>query len=142
MFVLGGDDDDLATIKNTVSFALRRKLSTVQFLILTPIPGSDLYGEMVSQGRIIDEEWSEYDGHHVKFTPMRISPWRLQIATVPRAMIKFYSLKQSLKLLLRGDRNFLTRIYGRWLIARWTQHNRGFLSNLRRLSRIEEANTL
>jgi radical SAM superfamily enzyme YgiQ (UPF0313 family) len=142
MFVLGGDDDDLATIKNTVSFALKRRLSTVQFLILTPIPGSDLYGEMVSRGRIIDEKWSEYDGHHVKFTPLRISPWGLQIATVPRAMIKFYSLRQSLKLLLRGDRNFLTRLYGRWLIARWTQHNRGFLNNLRRLSRIQKANTL
>jgi radical SAM superfamily enzyme YgiQ (UPF0313 family) len=140
MFALGGDEDDLATIKNTVSFALRRRLSTVQFLILTPIPGSDFYGEMVSQGRIINEEWSEYDGHHVKFTPMRISPWKLQIATVPRAMIKFYSLKQSLKLLLRGDKDFLTRIYGRWLIARWTQHNRGFLNSLRRLSRTREAN--
>jgi radical SAM superfamily enzyme YgiQ (UPF0313 family) len=139
MFALGGDDDDLGTIKDTANFALRRKLSTVQFLILTPLPGTDFYREMVSQGRIIDEKWSEYDGHHVKFTPMKISAWKLQAATMLGAMIRFYSPWQSLRLLLKGDKGFLIRIYGRWSLWRWKRHNRGFLHRLRRFSRIQEA---
>jgi radical SAM superfamily enzyme YgiQ (UPF0313 family) len=135
MFVLGGDDDDLATINNTVNFALRRKIDTVQFLILTPIPGTDLYREMVSQGRLIDDTWSEYDGHHVKFTPLRISAWKLQIKTMPGAMLRFYSLRQSLRLLLKGERSFLIRIYGYLSLWRWRRHNRCFLYNLRKFSR-------
>jgi radical SAM superfamily enzyme YgiQ (UPF0313 family) len=141
MFALGGDDDNIDTISKTVAFALKEDIDTVQFLILTPIPGSDLYRDMVSQGRIINEEWSEYDGHHVKFTPKRISPWRLQIATVPGAMARFYSLKQSLRLFMKGDKRFLTRIYGRWLITRWTQHNRRFLDGLRRFSSLQTTRT-
>jgi radical SAM superfamily enzyme YgiQ (UPF0313 family) len=139
MFALGGDDDDLSTVRNTAKFALSRRLSTVQFLILTPLPGTDLYREMVSQGRIIDEEWTEYDGHHVKFTPLRISAWKLQVATMLGAMIRFYSLWQSLRLLLKGDKGFLIRIYGRWSLWRWKQHNRSFLGSLRRFSRVQEA---
>lgn len=137
MFVLGGDDDDLATVDNTVKFALRRRIGTVQFLILTPIPGTDLYAEMASQGRLIDKKWSEYDGHHVKFKPRRLSAWSLQIAAMPGAMVRFYSLWQCLRLLLRGERSFLARIYGRWSLWRWRQHNRCFLKNLRRFSRSE-----
>lgn len=142
MFVLGGDGDDLATINNTVSFALRRKIGTVQFLILTPLPGTDLYREMVSQGRIIDEKWSEYDGHHVKFTPLRISAWKLQAATMPGAMVRFYSLWQSLRLLLRGNKEFLTKVYARWSLWRWSQHNRRFLGSLKRFSRSQASRTL
>ena len=39
MFVLGFDDDDWASIKKTVRFAKKVRLSTTQFLILTPLPG-------------------------------------------------------------------------------------------------------
>jgi anaerobic magnesium-protoporphyrin IX monomethyl ester cyclase len=135
MFVLGGDNDDLATINDTASFALRRDIDTVQFSILTPFPGTNLYREMISQGRIIDEKWSEYDGHHVKFKPRRISSWKLQVATMPGAMVKFYSLWQCLKLLLKGERSSVYRIYGRWLLWRWRKHNRRFLKSLRNFSR-------
>jgi len=142
MFALGGDDDDLGTVEDTARFSLRKKLSTVQFLILTPLPGTDLYREMVDKGRIIDKEWSEYDGHHVKFTPLRISAWRLQAATMLGAMIRFYSVRESVRLFLKGDKDFLIRIYGRWNLWRWKQHNRDFLRRLKRFSRFQEARQL
>jgi len=142
MFVLGEDNDDLATISSTVRFALKRKIGTVQFIILTPLPGTDFYREMVSQRRIIDEKWTEYDGHHVKFTPRKISASKLQDATMPGAMVRFYSLWQCLGLLLKGERSFLARIYGRWCLWRWGRHNRRFLGKLRRSSRSKTSRAL
>lgn len=42
MFVFGSDADDMQTIKDTVHFTKTAQIDTVQFLILTPVPGSRL----------------------------------------------------------------------------------------------------
>ncbi len=40
MFVLGADDDDVQTVRDTVAFAIRNKIDTVMLNILTPLPGT------------------------------------------------------------------------------------------------------
>ncbi|HEX2441771.1 MAG TPA: radical SAM protein, partial [Methylomirabilota bacterium] len=40
MFVVGSDEDDVETIDATAEFALKHDIDSVQFMILTPIPGS------------------------------------------------------------------------------------------------------
>ena len=40
MFVLGADTDDAETCQRTVDFALQNEIDTVQFLTLTPCPGT------------------------------------------------------------------------------------------------------
>jgi len=45
MFVLGSDEDDVRIIRETAKFAKRVKIDTVQFMILTPIPGSEIFDE-------------------------------------------------------------------------------------------------
>ena len=47
MFVLGGDNDDLQTVKDTVRFAIKMKVDTVMFSILCPLPGSAVYDYLV-----------------------------------------------------------------------------------------------
>ncbi|MGE5404798.1 MAG: B12-binding domain-containing radical SAM protein, partial [Candidatus Saccharibacteria bacterium] len=42
MFVFGSDDDTKETIQQTLDFALRTRIDTVQFLVLTPFPGTPL----------------------------------------------------------------------------------------------------
>lgn len=91
MFIFGADSDDLATFKETVKFALRNRIDTAQFLVLTPVPGTPLFQRLESEGRILTREWRYYDGHHVVFRPAKMSPATLQIAAA-KAMQIFYSL--------------------------------------------------
>ena len=39
MFVLGADNDDVQTVRDTVTFAIKNKIDTVMLNILTPLPG-------------------------------------------------------------------------------------------------------
>ena len=91
MFVFGADTDDLATFKETVKFALRNRIDTAQFLVLTPVPGTQLFRRLESEGRILTRDWRYYDGHHVVFRPAKMSPVVLQLAAM-KAMHTFYSL--------------------------------------------------
>jgi len=54
MFVLGADEDTVATIRATAGFAIRNDVSTVQFMILTPLPGTRYFQMLHDQGRILD----------------------------------------------------------------------------------------
>ncbi len=91
MFIFGADSDDLVTFKETVKFALRNRIDTAQFLVLTPVPGTPLFQRLESEGRILTRDWRYYDGHHVVFRPAKMSPATLQIAAT-KAMQIFYSL--------------------------------------------------
>ncbi|MGQ9727387.1 MAG: B12-binding domain-containing radical SAM protein [Candidatus Fervidibacter sp.] len=91
MFIFGADTDDLATFKETVKFAFKNRIDTAQFLILTPVPGTQFFKRIESEGRILTKDWGYYDGHHVVFRPAKMSPVVLQLAAV-KAMRVFYSL--------------------------------------------------
>ena len=93
MFVFGGDDDTSETISETVAFSREMKLESVQFMILTPLPGTPLYSDFSSEGRIICSDWSRFDGHHVVFQPKQMSPYELQQLT-NKAHEDFYSEQQ------------------------------------------------
>ena len=40
MFVLGGDADDVRTVRETARFSVEKGIDAVQFLPLTPLPGT------------------------------------------------------------------------------------------------------
>jgi anaerobic magnesium-protoporphyrin IX monomethyl ester cyclase len=62
MFVLGADADDESSIRRTVRFALQHALDSVQFLILTPLPGTRQFELLERAKRIFVRDWSLYDG--------------------------------------------------------------------------------
>ena len=132
MFVLGSDDDDVKTIKETVRFARSFKIDTVQFLVLTPFPGTDTYEELAGQDRILVEDWSKYSGHHVVFDPLKMTPYQLQKEGSIRSMRRFYSLWQCWK---QGVRfrwwNLFTYAYAHHTISRFRSLNKGFLKDLK-----------
>jgi anaerobic magnesium-protoporphyrin IX monomethyl ester cyclase len=101
MFVYGFDEDDWKTVKETVKFAKRSKLNSTQFLILTPLPGSEFFDKVSQEDRIQFHDWALYDAHHVVFRPARLSLFDLQRAQI-FSHKKFYSLKESVKRLLKG----------------------------------------
>lgn len=92
MFVLGADTDKLDTIRETADFAINLGIDTIQFLVLTPLPGTPLFQEMMKSKRLLHADWSKYDVQHVVFTPLLMSPSALQLETY-RAMGRFYSWK-------------------------------------------------
>jgi radical SAM superfamily enzyme YgiQ (UPF0313 family) len=100
MFVLGAETDDVETIQETIDFAQRLAIDTVQIMILTPLPGTSVFTQMMESGRILHTDWSKYDVQHVVYKPRLMSPAALQIETL-RAMGRFYSWKYVFRNLAR-----------------------------------------
>jgi radical SAM superfamily enzyme YgiQ (UPF0313 family) len=132
MFVLGSDEDDIKTIRQTVRLAKSFKIDTAQFLILTPLPGTETYDELCKQGRILVTDWSKYTGHHVVFNPLKMTPWKLQKEGAIKSMRRFYSLWQCWK---QGFRfrwtELLLYTYAHHGIGRWLAKNKQFLKDLK-----------
>ncbi|MBE0426651.1 MAG: radical SAM protein [Nitrospirae bacterium] len=105
MFVLGADTDDVETIRGTADFATDHGIDTVQFLILTPLPGTPLFHDMTESRRLLHTDWSKYDVQHVVFKPWLMSAATLQIETF-RAMARFYSWRYILRHLARFDLHY------------------------------------
>lgn len=124
MFVLGGEDDSKETIWETLRFAIKQKIDTIQMMILTPFPGTRVHEELIRQKRIFNTDWSLYDGQHVVFTPKLLSARALQVSVL-KAYIRFYSLYNSFALFIRLHfRNAFFRLMGHAIVKDWMRHNR------------------
>lgn len=127
MFVYGFDQDDWQTVKQTVRFAKRARLDSTQFLILTPLPGSEFFDQVSRQNRITFRDWALYDAHHVVFEPARFSLRDLQRAQI-FSHKKFYSLKEMVKKFFEGKWIDLGIAgYARNLNRVWRKRNKTFL---------------
>lgn len=102
MFVLGADTDDVDTIRRTADFASMHGINTVQFMVLTPLPGTAFYNEMKAAGRLLHNDWNKYDMLHIVFRPANISPETLYVEHM-KAVGRFYSWKYIFKNLSRLD---------------------------------------
>lgn len=121
MFVFGADEDHYQVIRDTVKFSRQVDLDSLQYLILTPVPGTKFYQDMEAQNRIICRDWSHFDGHHAVFQPRQFTPYELQTETI-RAMKKFYSWPSVIKRLITRDLFYAKlKAYGRLLMwqSRW-----------------------
>jgi radical SAM superfamily enzyme YgiQ (UPF0313 family) len=135
MFVVGSDEDDLETIDATADFALKHDIDSIQFMIMTPIPGSPDYESIYAHGEkyIISRNWQFYDGHHVVHQPRRLSPYELQVGAI-RAMEKFYSWRGIAQKLLKRDIYYATiRYWGKKMLRQWwkDEENRAHVAWLR-----------
>ncbi|MBM4283864.1 MAG: B12-binding domain-containing radical SAM protein [Deltaproteobacteria bacterium] len=102
MFVFGSEEDHYQVIRDTVTFSRQLDLDSLQYLILTPVPGTQVFQELEAQNRIICRDWRQYDGHFAVFQPKHFTPYELQYETI-RATRKFYSWPSVLKRLLARD---------------------------------------
>jgi anaerobic magnesium-protoporphyrin IX monomethyl ester cyclase len=125
MFVHGFDNDTNESVKMTVAYAKKMKLTSAQFLMLTPFPGSELYEHVAD--RIVLKDWSLYDAHHVVYQPRNFSVRGLQEVQLYSHEI-FYSVFETLKKLLR--KNWLAAgisIYARIINRQWKKRNREYM---------------
>ena len=72
-FVLGFDHDGPDVFRETVQWVEDAKLECATFHILTPYPGTPLFRQMQSEGRLLHTDWSKYDTGHVVFRPKRMT---------------------------------------------------------------------
>lgn len=73
-FVLGFDHDRPDVFERTAEWIEQNRLECATFHILTPYPGTPLYRQMESEGRLLHRDWSLYDTAHVVFQPKHMSP--------------------------------------------------------------------
>lgn len=131
MFVFGGDTDDIETIRSTEKFAKRLGINSVQFMMLTPLPGTPVFDELLRQNRIIHSDWAKYDAHHAVFEPKLMTAFELHTETL-KAMSGFYSCGAILKNILRRDLFYtVVSIYGKRSLNRIKTPSKEYLRELK-----------
>jgi len=132
MFMTGSDAEGIETIRATARFAIQEDIDTIQFLVLTPLPGTEVFQEMEAQGRLTTRDWSQYDAHHTVFRPAKMSPYELTWESMA-GMGRVYSPKRILGLIARGKfRRTVFSLYANRQVRRWQRENRRRLKADRR----------
>jgi len=140
MFILGNDPENKDIFLSTPKFCMQNALSYVQYSILTPLPGTDIYDEFERDGRLLHKNWSFYDGLHVVFKPRNMSPLELQQGML-NCFRSFYSYPNAIKDLINNLKShsfftfqsfypFLMKFLGKSVIKRWIKTNRDYLKYL------------
>ncbi len=80
-FMFGLDEDTPEIFLETARFTVEARIDLPRFAIVTPFPGTPLYGRLHREGRILTENWELYDGQHVVFQPRRTSIQELELGT-------------------------------------------------------------
>lgn len=118
MFMVGADEDTEETIQATVRFAVRNRIDSAQFMMLTPLPGTETFETLEREDRLLTRRWELYDGSHVVHRPLRMTEAELQQAAY-RALDTFYSRRAILRRLMKLDLYYgYIRLYGRRLLKR------------------------
>jgi radical SAM superfamily enzyme YgiQ (UPF0313 family) len=141
MFVFGADGDTVESLRHTADFVIKNGISTVQFMILTPLPGTRYFEQLRAQGRIFDEDWSHYDAHHTVYWPKTMSPYELQRETFA-AMRRIYDWNRVVQPMLHGDlRTGFFRGYAHHLMKKHHAQSGDYVETLPRIVRQESRDT-
>ena len=103
-FIFGLDRDDQTVFDNTVQFCVDNRLPAANFYIFIPLPFTRLFDKMEKEGRILHRDWSRYDGNHVVFRPMLMTPNELMDGYL-HAYRSLYSIRSILKRTFRPRRD-------------------------------------
>ncbi len=139
MFVFGADSDTTESLYKTADFAVDHGLNSVQFLVLTPLPGTRQTAQFEAEGRIFTKNWSLYDGHHVVHWPKRMTPYELQQAVL-EAHKRFYRGRRVVAIHPKAPMYHKHQLQG-YLISRAWEHVRENRDYLRELKDFSESQT-
>ena len=76
--IVGLDDDDRTVFERTFEFIQSCRISIPRIHILTPVPGTPLYDDMLAQGRMTSDDFGRFSGGQVVFRPKHFDPQELQ----------------------------------------------------------------
>ncbi|MFC1853204.1 B12-binding domain-containing radical SAM protein [candidate division CSSED10-310 bacterium] len=145
MFILGNDQDQRNVFQTTLKFCKKMKIESVQFMILTPFPGTETYSQLEAEGRLIHHLWQYYDGMHAVFEPKWMTAAELQVGML-RAFEDFYSLTRLLLdsfntgiFLIIGGLNKISNLF-HWRLSRRKFHFLIYLFARRIVSKFKHFN--
>lgn len=75
--VFGFDHDDNSIFEKTLEFLVKNKVPSATFNILTPYPGTALFDRFKREGRLLGENWQDYNHRTVVFRPRNLTPEEL-----------------------------------------------------------------
>ena len=151
MFMLGSDSDEKEIFRSTSDFCRESGMTSVQYLILTPLPGTVFYRKIEKEGRLLHKNWEFYDALHVVFMPKNLTPAELQQGMID-CFSEFYSytaafldalnmfFETPLVLLKKMHKNVhlppfsnsLLKIVGKKIVKSWIRYNKPYLIYLKR----------
>jgi radical SAM superfamily enzyme YgiQ (UPF0313 family) len=106
-FILGYDDDQPGTLRETLEFALRHRFFMVAFNHLTPFPGTPLYERLRREGRLLFDRWWLDPGYRygmVPFAPRGMTAEAVAAGCIA-ARRAFYGWRSILRRSLDGQVN-------------------------------------
>ncbi len=75
-YILGAPDETREMIENTIKFSIDLKTGGVQYTLLTPFPGTELWQDM--SGRLLTTDWEKFDCTHPVIRSDYLSPEELR----------------------------------------------------------------
>ncbi|MFC1851082.1 B12-binding domain-containing radical SAM protein [candidate division CSSED10-310 bacterium] len=152
MFIFGSDQDKKEVFHSTVRFCNKLKIDSVQYLILTPFPGTATYTRMENENRLIHHMWPYYDTMHAVFQPRWMTASELQQGMF-QSFENFYTITRlfndsfnaSLKLVMKiitwlllkfntkskgRTFHFLLYIFARRIVSQWKVVNQEYFHYL------------
>ena len=153
MFMFGSDSDQKEIFRLTSSFCKENGLTSVQYLILTPLPGTVFYRKIEKEGRLLHKNWEFYDALHVVFKPRNFTPAELQQGMID-CFSDFYSYSNALNdalntffetfavLIKKMYRKVhfpsfvspLVKLFGIRIVRNWIIHNKPYVEYLYRIA--------
>ena len=138
MFVLGADTDTMQSVRETVKFAMKNHIDTIQLAALTPLPGTPLYDELDAAGRIFEKQLVPLRrparglraGQHDPLRAAARGAARLhEVLLAERQWAKYFFTFRFTKLLFQT--------WGWWIVRTWRKNkaNQAFMQSLRKLPR-------
>jgi len=113
-FIFGFESDNLKNLAKLWWFCLRLFPSATAVSVLTPVPGSQFFFDMVKEGRLTNLNWSYYDLHALVFRHKEMNNFFLSLFSYPIFfffLLTTSSLGVSIILLLLSAAGLLSKIF-------------------------------
>lgn len=76
--IFGFDTHTPDIFEESEAFCRYIELDEVEAVLLIPFAGTPLYHRLDDENRILDKDWSKYDGNHAVFQPTHMTPEELE----------------------------------------------------------------
>jgi len=110
LFVFGDDAFKKGDSKRVAEFAKEHGLSGALIQPLTPFPGTAIFKKLKDEGRILNDNWQDYNGK-VVYMPRNLTPAELH-EEIYKCYRKVYSPLYVIKFLLSGQWGFKLQVLG------------------------------
>lgn len=109
--IFGFDSDGPDVFDYTVDQLERIGVDSARFTALTPLPGTQVFADYFTAGRIVDFDWGHYDGMRAVIEPMNMTRSQLQDGVV-RSFHRWYAPRARARRFVRELRDVSWRTAG------------------------------